>query len=173
MRVAAAILSLLALAACGDDPATEGEGKAAEAVDRAKSAATRVQDEASRLGAAAGESAEQGLEHLTELYQASVQAGDTAATSVYAWIVEDLRKVGAWDYQVVRVDTADDASLSRRLNELGDERWEVLWLEPVAENQARVYVKRRRRSRLQRLADRDYVELAPVHDEDPAGDGDE
>lgn len=173
MRVAAAILALLVLAACGDDPTTDGEGSGASAVDTAKSAAARVQDEASRLGAAAGESAGEGLDHLTELYEASVEAGDTAATSVYAWIVEDLRKVGAWDYEVVRLDATDDAALTRRLNELGDERWEVLWLEPVAEGELRVYVKRRRRSRLQRIADRDYVELAPVHEEDRAAEGDE
>lgn len=164
-HVLSSILVLGLLAACGE---TE-EPAPTEASPTVESTPERVRQEATRLGEAAGRHAEEGWQHLGELYEASAEAGETAATNVYDWVLEDLRKVGAWDYRVERLAAGDDTALARRLSEWGDERWRVVWIQPVetsgAAPELRVFLERARRSRLQRIADRDYVELAPVHDE--------
>ena len=70
--------------------------------------------------------AEQALEQLKQLIEAAkVRTPDDPVE----WAKEDLERYGDWEYRVVAVAELDAAALEEELNELGQERWEVFWLE--------------------------------------------
>ncbi len=66
------------------------------------------------------------------------------------WASDDLENIGDWEYKII--DLADDgaASIESALNELGNDRWEVYWIENVR-NDYRVMLKRPSRSYLSRI----------------------
>lgn len=45
------------------------------------------------------------------------------------WAAEDLENIGDWDYRVEDLSYSSPEQLAMQLNELGNERWEVIWLE--------------------------------------------
>ena len=45
------------------------------------------------------------------------------------WAKEDLERYGDWEYRVVTVAELEADALEDELNELGQERWEVFWVE--------------------------------------------
>lgn len=45
------------------------------------------------------------------------------------WATEDLENIGDWEYRVVELAYTSSDELQSQLNELGNERWEVIWLE--------------------------------------------
>ena len=45
------------------------------------------------------------------------------------WATDDLENIGDWEYQVVSLSYTSPEDLQSQLNELGNERWEVIWLE--------------------------------------------
>jgi len=45
------------------------------------------------------------------------------------WAADDLENIGDWEYRVINLAFDSPVELESRLNELGDERWEVIWLE--------------------------------------------
>ena len=46
------------------------------------------------------------------------------------WAQEDLENIGDWEYRVLEVEKMPAAELEAMLNELGNERWEVYWIDP-------------------------------------------
>ena len=45
------------------------------------------------------------------------------------WATDDIENLGDWDYRVENLSFASEQDLADQLNELGNERWEVIWLE--------------------------------------------
>ena len=45
------------------------------------------------------------------------------------WAAEDIENIGDWQYQVVDISFASPEQLEGELNALGDDRWEVFWME--------------------------------------------
>ncbi len=45
------------------------------------------------------------------------------------WAAEDLENIGDWEYKVVNLAFRSPEDLQAQLNEFGNERWEVIWLE--------------------------------------------
>ena len=45
------------------------------------------------------------------------------------WIEEDIKKIGDWQYKVLRMKYEGTVKLEQTLNELGNERWECFWVE--------------------------------------------
>ena len=45
------------------------------------------------------------------------------------WAAEDLENIGDWEYRVVELSYSSPEDLESQLNEYGNERWEVIWLE--------------------------------------------
>lgn len=45
------------------------------------------------------------------------------------WAREDLERYGDWEYQIISIPDAEPEVLEAELNELGEERWEVFWIE--------------------------------------------
>lgn len=59
-------------------------------------------------------------------------AGDKLDDPVQ-WASEDLENIGDWEYRVVDLsDGKTGADLEAVLNELGDERWELVWVEETS-----------------------------------------
>ncbi len=92
-------------AANADDPAT----------DEAPSTADRALDELERRY----DDLQQRFDDLT---------GDELDAPV-EWAAEDLENIGDWEYRVVEVDRLSAEELEAALNELGNERWEVIWID--------------------------------------------
>lgn len=45
------------------------------------------------------------------------------------WAKEDLENIGDWEYKVVSLSYTSPDELETQLNEFGNDRWEVIWLE--------------------------------------------
>lgn len=45
------------------------------------------------------------------------------------WAAADLENIGDWEYRVVSLSYRSAEELQDQLNEFGNERWEVIWLE--------------------------------------------
>lgn len=97
---------------------------------------------------------------VRDLYDRAREAGDEVPGDVVEWAQEDVARIGDWEYRVVRVQDEGDAALEERLGELGDERWQVFWLESRGDAY-RVFLKRPARSYLQRVPLSDLRRLVP------------
>jgi hypothetical protein len=49
------------------------------------------------------------------------------------WAAGDLENIGDWEYRVVSLSYSSPDDLESQLNEFGNERWEVIWLEDSPE----------------------------------------
>ena len=49
------------------------------------------------------------------------------------WAADDLENIGDWEYKVEEFSSSDPEELEAVLNDLGDERWEVIWIEKNAD----------------------------------------
>ena len=45
------------------------------------------------------------------------------------WAADDLENIGDWEYRVETLSLDSTEEFEAALNELGDERWEVIWME--------------------------------------------
>ncbi|WP_309386116.1 hypothetical protein [Cerasicoccus frondis] len=58
------------------------------------------------------------------------------------WTQEDIKKAGSWHYRVVVVEQADirenPAAIETMLNDLGQERFECFWVEPLDAGNSRI-----------------------------------
>ena len=45
------------------------------------------------------------------------------------WAADDLENIGDWEYRVVELSYKTSEDLETELNNLGDERWEVFWVD--------------------------------------------
>ena len=69
---------------------------------------------------------EQALEELQRFVE---EARQRAPEDPVEWAKEDLARYGDWEYRVVTLAELEADALEDELNELGQERWEVFWVE--------------------------------------------
>jgi hypothetical protein len=90
------------------------------------------------------------LEQLTSVYaDLAALIGDNPAEAV-GWAQEDLENLGDWEYRIVTIDEEDDAAIETELNALGNERWEVYWVDEGNDG-TRFFLKRAALSYLSRV----------------------
>lgn len=87
---------------------------------------------------------------VVALYEQAKAAGETAAEDVYEWAREDLEAIGDWEYKVKYFPNVDHIVFEKKLNELGTERWEVIWIDRQGPNLI-VTMKRPSRTWLNKL----------------------
>ena len=97
---------------------------------------------------------------IRELYRQAKDAGESVPTDAYEWARSDLQKMGDWEYMLLRLDGADDEAMQVRLNELGTDRWEVFWMQPVGSG-FRVFLKRPARSYLRHVPLSELSRIVP------------
>ena len=95
----------------GDTDATENDPAAEE-----PSTADRALDELQRRY----ESLQQQFEELTNSDQLDAPV---------EWAQEDIENIGDWEYRVIEVGRLSVEELEATLNELGNDRWQVIWIE--------------------------------------------
>ena len=69
---------------------------------------------------------EQALEELQRFVE---EARQRTPEDPVEWAKEDLARYGDWEYRVVTLAELEADALEDELNELGQERWEVFWVE--------------------------------------------
>jgi len=99
------------------------------------------------------------------LYEQAKDAGETAAEDVYEWAREDLAAIGDWEYKVQYFANLNHIALEKKLNELGTERWEVIWIDRQGPNLI-VTLKRPSRTWLNKLPLGQLIKVAA-----PGSDG--
>jgi len=88
-----------------------------------------------------------------EFYQRSSDVGKE-------WTKEELERIGDWQYRVVTIQDADDEKLEVELNALGEERWEVIWLERIDEKW-RLFAKRPKTSTIKSVSEGKWMNIIP------------
>jgi len=97
-----------------------------------------------------GSEAEAGLtEQVRELYEKAKEMGADVPADLYEWVKQDIQNIGDWEYQVLELGSGSQA-VQARLNDLGNERWELVWVERDGEA-LRLYLKRPVRSYLRQI----------------------
>ena len=102
---------------------------------------------------------------VVALYEEAKKAGETVAEDVYEWAREDLEAIGDWEYKVKYFPNANHIALEERLNELGMDRWEVVWIDRQGPNLI-VTLKRPSRTWLNKLPLGQLIKVAA-----PGSDG--
>ena len=104
-------------------------------------------------------------DEVERLYERAKETGERVPKDVYDWIREDIKNLGDWEYRVVEFGSSDSKSIENKLNELGQERWECIWVQTSGKT-PRIFLKRPIRSYLTTLPLSQLLKLLP------AGDGD-
>ncbi len=104
---------------------------------------------------------------VVALYEQAKDAGETAAEDVYEWAREDLQAIGDWEYKVQYFPNVNHIAFEKQLNELGTERWEVIWIDRQGPNSI-VTMKRPSRTWLNKLPLGQLIKVAA-----PGSDGGE
>ncbi len=82
--------------------------------------------------------AERALEEVKRLYE---QAKDKVPEDPVKWAKEDIERYGDWEYQLLILADGEPSKLEEQLNEVGQERWEVFWVERSGAD-LRLFLKR-------------------------------
>ncbi len=77
-------------------------------------------------GAEGPSAAERALDELQRKYDELVQ--DRLEDPVQ-WAQDDIENLGDWEYRVEDLPLAAGVDFAAQLNEYGNDRWEVIWLE--------------------------------------------
>ena len=96
------------------------------------------------------------LQEVLKLYDQAVDAGETVSKDVYTWVQDDIQHIGDWEYKVVSIP---NPALEHRLNELGAERWEAIWLDRRGDT-IEVTLKRSSRTWLNKLPIGELLKMA-------------
>jgi hypothetical protein len=99
------------------------------------------------------------LEDVLALYEWAKQAGEVPK-DVYTWAKEDLANIGDWEYMVVQLDLAGATALEFKLNELGADRWELIWVNQEG-SKVRLVLKRSVRTWLTKLPLSELLKMLP------------
>jgi hypothetical protein len=113
----------------------------------------QAQSQAERDGEAtvAEQSAtDRALEELATAYEGLAGLFNEGSGQAVERVQEDIENLGDWEYRIVEIPDGPAEEQEQRLNELGNERWEVYWVQPAADN-VRFYLKRPSISYLSRV----------------------
>ncbi len=77
-----------------------------------------------------GDEPEPGVwDDVERLYESAKETGERVPKNIYDWIRQDIENLGDWEYRVVELESSDAKSVEGQLNELGQERWECIWIQ--------------------------------------------
>ncbi|WOO39637.1 hypothetical protein [Rubellicoccus peritrichatus] len=64
-----------------------------------------------------------------------IKTGDRDITEdTKNWVIDDVKRIGDWQYRVIKVKASDPDAIEKELNALGEERWECFFVERVDEH---------------------------------------
>ena len=98
-------------------------------------------------------------------YEQAKESGETTAANTRDWLIEDVKKMGSWEYKTIVVKSAESNTALARLNELGAKRWECFWVDKQGD-QTTFYLKKAGRSFLRQLPARELLHLLPLLNKD-------
>ena len=78
------------------------------------------------------------------------KARDADPGDAVDWATEDIKKIGDFEYKIITIPDLSNATIEERLNELGEERWEVYWMDKSG-NELRFFLKRSAKSYLRAI----------------------
>ncbi|MDX1563494.1 MAG: hypothetical protein R3305_11235 [Gammaproteobacteria bacterium] len=87
---------------------------------------------------------------VDELQARFDELADGRSGEAIDWAEGDIENIGDWEYRIVEFETMSAEVLQQELNALGDERWEVFWVESTAAG-VRMFLKRPAISYLSRV----------------------
>jgi hypothetical protein len=90
------------------------------------------------------------LEELSTAYEGLAGLFNQGSGEAVNRVQEDIENLGDWEYRIVEVPNGSAEMQEQRLNELGNERWEVYWVQP-ATDKVWFYLKRPSISYLSRV----------------------
>ena len=97
---------------------------------------------------------------IQALYEQAKAAGEEVPGNVYDWIKQDLANLGDWEYTLVTVGALQPTSLQKKMNELGNERWECFDVIFDGERY-HLFFRRKTRSYLSSIPVADLLKLLP------------
>ena len=104
--------------------------------------AASAQEATGDEGAAAdGAAADGALDDLVAAYEALAGMLGQGSEEAVDRVQSDIENLGDWEYRIVELANESSDVMADELNALGDERWEVFWIEPAPAG-LRVYLKR-------------------------------
>lgn len=71
------------------------------------------------------------LYDLRVWYENARESGATASAEMYEWLKTGIEKMNTWEYHVIGIPNAEIHTMSTRMNELGQERWECISVQQV------------------------------------------
>ena len=98
---------------------------------------------------------------VVRLYERAKETGAQVPKDVYEWLKEDLESIGVWEYRVTEIDSPDTGTLEASLDEMGLERWECIFVQPVG-SRTRLIMKRPKKTFLRHLPVSDILKLIPT-----------
>lgn len=81
------------------------------------------------------------MEELTAAYESLAAMLGQGSGEAVERVQSDVENLGDWEYRVVELSNDSIQVVAEELNVLGDERWEVFWVESTPGGM-RVYLKR-------------------------------
>lgn len=108
-----------------------------------------------------GQATEAATEFVTNAYQTAKEKGETEITNARDWVMDDLKKGGAWEYKVLTLTDAGAADAEEQLNNLGSGRWECYAVVPVGATRT-YHFKRPVRSMIRNLPAKELLRLLPL-----------
>lgn len=112
--------------------------------------------------ASAGQSTADGTaRRVRELYEEAKKRGETSASSAKEWVMDDIGRMGAWDYKTLRVAADDNVDIEKELNKMGAQRWDCFWVDKNGSTTT-FYFKKPSRSYLRQIPARELMRLLPL-----------
>jgi hypothetical protein len=105
---------------------------------------------------------------ILRLYEQAKESGERVPKDVYEWLTQEVQGIGDWEYRVVEMKEAGPAETEARLNELGAERWECIWIETVG-RKTRFILKRPVKGYLGQIPLSELIKLIPYPGSGDAG----
>lgn len=99
--------------------------------------------------------------HVEKMYQDAKQRGETTATSAKDWVLDDISRMGAWEYKTLSVASNDPSEIESKLNELGAQRWDCFHADQRGATTT-FYFKKPTRSYLRQIPARELLKLIPL-----------
>ena len=91
--------------------------------------------------------ANKAMEQVRRFYE---EAKKRAPGDAVEWAKEDIQRSGDWEYRVVVLPEGEAGALEAQLNEYGEERWEVFWVDTEG-GDLRILLKRPSKSYLRSI----------------------
>jgi len=146
------------------------KAKSMELVEKTKDTTGDYYD---RTKDAAGDAYRKAREATGDAYDKAKDATTGWYDDARDWTEEDLKKAGSWHYRVVVIDKVDlirhPERVQEQLGELGAERFECFWVEPLDESHTRLafFFKKSGFSYLKSIPAQQFWRFLP------SGDGDQ